>query len=168
MAAIEHGVGHYPGIVIDQKYPLMLVDLDNCIGDDGTLSDLARTAVAAADETYIEHSASGRFVEFCRDVFARNWYGDLHILDAVLLMAACYKITNIRMGVNLHIAGKTQSGKSEAAKHALKFIPPENRLDGTFSKLALFSGFFRENQIVFSDDTQFWGAPWGIWGCETR
>ncbi|MFA5268796.1 MAG: hypothetical protein WC379_12570 [Methanoregula sp.] len=99
---------------------------------------------------------SGKFPDYCRDIFAKTWYGDLHILNAILLQAAALYVGNISSGVNLHIAGKTQSGKSDAVRHALKFLPDTLKYSGTFSRLALYhSKKFHDGIIVFSDDTMF-------------
>jgi hypothetical protein len=96
------------------------------------------------------------FVKYCQEAFAKMWYGDQHVLNAVLLQAAALYITNISSGINLHIAGKTQSGKSDAVRHALKFLPDNLKYSGTFSRLALYhSKKFHDEIIVFSDDTQF-------------
>lgn len=99
---------------------------------------------------------SGEFVKYCRDTFEKTWYGDQHILDAVLLQAAALYVSNISSGINLHISGKTQSGKSDAVRHALKFLPDSLKYSGTFSRLALYhSKKFHNRMIVFSDDTTF-------------
>jgi len=99
---------------------------------------------------------SGEFVKYCRDTFGKTWYGDQHILDAVLLQAAALYVSNISSGINLHISGKTQSGKSDAVRHALKFLPDTLKYSGTFSRLALYhSKKFHSRMIVFSDDTTF-------------
>lgn len=99
---------------------------------------------------------SGEFVKYCRETFRETWYGDQHILDAVLLQAAALFVSNISTGINLHVSGKTQSGKSDAVRHALKFLPDSLKYSGTFSRLALYhSRKFHDRMIVFSDDTVF-------------
>jgi hypothetical protein len=107
--------------------------------------------VAKALEIY----QSRRFVEYCREVWRQIWCGDEYVLDLVLLAAACLSVTNASDGINIHIAGSTQSGKSAAAKTALRFVHPKNKFTGTFSRLGLFSGLFHEKMLIFSDDTRF-------------
>jgi hypothetical protein len=60
MAAITHDVGHYPALALDADYSLRFYDLDDCINDDGSLSPLAAQILAAAPNTYIERSVSGK------------------------------------------------------------------------------------------------------------
>ena len=114
------------------------------------------TTRAAIEERARELYLSGDFVKYCREAFGKTWYGDQHIMDAVLLQTAALYITNINNGINLHISGKTQSGKSDAVRHALKFLPDTLKYSGTFSRLALYhSKKFHDGMIVFSDDTTF-------------
>ena len=60
LKAIDFGVGQYPAIALGDDYPLRVLDLDRCISDDGTLSQLARDVLAAAQGAYVERSVSGR------------------------------------------------------------------------------------------------------------
>lgn len=98
---------------------------------------------------------SGQFIDYCHNIWRTVWHGDEYILDLVLHAAACLYVANASDGINIHIAGNTQSGKSAAAKTALGFVHPTNKYTGTFSKLGLFSGLFHEKMLVFSDDTRF-------------
>jgi primase-polymerase (primpol)-like protein len=65
MAAIEHGVGHYPALALDVNLRLRFFDLDDCIAPDSTLTPLASQVLAAAPNTYIERSVSGAGLHFC-------------------------------------------------------------------------------------------------------
>lgn len=52
--------GHYAGVgfATMPEYPLTILDLDSCVGDDGELSDFAQTVVGTG--TYVEYSPSGK------------------------------------------------------------------------------------------------------------
>ena len=112
-----------------------------------------RETEAAAKKLY----ESGDFLKYCIENFAKVWFGDVHILEGVLLTAANMRVLNAKDGIHLHIMGTTQSGKSDSVKSAMQFIHPDDRLIKTFSMKYLFyaDGELHPNTIVFSDDTTF-------------
>jgi len=101
--------------------------------------------------------ASGEFIEYCKKTFGKVWYGDAHILEGVLYIAANMRVLNATDGIHLHVSGTTQSGKSDSVKSAMRFIHPKDRLIKTFSLKYLFYADhdLHPNTIIFSDDTQF-------------
>jgi hypothetical protein len=48
---------------------------------------------------------SGRFLEYCRDTFSKVWYGDFHILEAILYQSADARMGNPEDGIHLHSSG---------------------------------------------------------------
>lgn len=99
---------------------------------------------------------SGRFLDYCRDTFSKVWYGDFHILEAILYQSAAARMGNPEDGIHLHIAGPTQSGKSDSVKAALDFIHPDDKLNKKFSKAWIYyAKELHERTILFSDDTAF-------------
>lgn len=97
----------------------------------------------------------GKFIQYCKENFQKIWYGDLHILQAVLYVGASFYIDNANEPVHLHVAGTTQSGKSDSVKTALKFIHANNKLTSTFSPRWIYyaTDTVHENMMLFSDDT---------------
>ncbi|MDD5025218.1 MAG: hypothetical protein PHF57_09075 [Methanoregula sp.] len=102
---------------------------------------------------------NGEFLAFTKEVFSRVWLGDQHILEAVLYCAANMSVENATDAVHIHVAGQTQSGKSDSVKTALKFVSAVNQMTKTFSPMYLFhaskTGALREMMILFTDDTHF-------------
>jgi len=100
---------------------------------------------------------SGHFLKYCKENFAKVWFGDVHILEGVLYTAANMRVLNAKDGIHLHIMGTTQAGKSDSVKAAMQFIHPDDRLIKTFSMKYLFYAAeeLHPNTIVFSDDTVF-------------
>jgi len=58
--AISFCIGQYPAIALGEDYPLRVLDLDDCILPDGSLSLLAQTILKLAPGAYVERSVSGR------------------------------------------------------------------------------------------------------------
>jgi len=104
-----------------------------------------------------EEYESGGFIKYCETAFGKMWTGDAHILKGILLTAANMRVANAFDGIHLHISGKTQAGKSDSVKAAMRFIHPSNQLVKTFSPKYLFYAKeeLREKTIMFSDDTTF-------------
>ena len=100
---------------------------------------------------------SGDFLKYCTDTFGKVWYGDVHILTGILLMAANLRVLNAKDGLHLHVNGQTQSGKSDSVKAALRFVHPNDQSTKTFSQMYLFhaskTGDLHEGMLIFSDDT---------------
>ena len=117
---------------------------------------------AAKKESEIAESAhriyeSGGFLQYCTDTFQKVWYGDVHILTGILLMAANLRVLNAKDGLHLHVNGQTQAGKSDSVKAALRFVHPSDQSTKTFSQMYLFhaskTGDLHERMLIFSDDT---------------
>ena len=69
---------------------------------------------AAKKESEIAESAhriyeSGGFLQYCTDTFQKVWYGDVHILTGILLMAANLRVLNAKDGLHLHVNGQNPS-----------------------------------------------------------
>ncbi len=98
---------------------------------------------------------AGKFIQFCKENFQKIWLGDAHVLQAVLYIGATFHLDNADEPIHLHVAGTTQSGKSDSVKTSLKFIHPDNQLTATFSPMWIFYAdtSIHENLILFSDDT---------------
>jgi hypothetical protein len=97
----------------------------------------------------------GGFIPYCIENFRKIWYGDSFVLQSILYMAASFRMMNADEPIHLHVAGQTQSGKSDSVKTALKFIPKDDQLTRTFSpKWIFYAGAdIHENMMIFSDDT---------------
>jgi hypothetical protein len=115
----------------------------------------APEVVEAARKIY----ESGKFLEYCKVNFGKVWYGDIHVLMGVLLVAANLRVINAHDGVHVLINGPTQSGKSDSVKKSFLFVSPRDRSTKTFSKMYLFhgakNGSIHEKMLIFSDDTVF-------------
>jgi hypothetical protein len=70
-------------------------------------------------------------------------------------MAGNLMVENAIDGIHIHLAGPTQSGKSDSGKASLRFIRPENKLIKTFSPKYLYHAELHPRTIIFSDDTVF-------------
>ena len=61
LEAIKFGVGHLPGFAITADYNIGCVDLDHCISNGGTLSNIAKKYIEKfKNNAYIEKSVSGK------------------------------------------------------------------------------------------------------------
>jgi len=57
--AIEFGIGHLPGFALTPEYNLTCIDLDQCIGNDNTLSSTALKYMQLKENgAYVERSIS--------------------------------------------------------------------------------------------------------------
>ena len=99
----------------------------------------------------------GGFISYCESVFKKIWLGDLHIFDALMYVAASFRLENPDEGIHLGILGITQIGKSDSTKKGLKLIPLKDQITLTISPKWIFyadeKGELHENMILFSDDT---------------
>lgn len=118
-----------------------------------------KTEQAQRDRDILQKSREiydqGRFIPYCIDNFRKIWYGDAFVLQAILYISASFRVMNADEPIHLHVAGQTQSGKSDSVKTALKFIPKPDQLTRTFSpKWIFYAGVdIHENMMIFSDDT---------------
>ncbi len=95
----------------------------------------------------------GDFIEYCKAVFEKIWYGDEYVLEAVLYQSAIARMKNPYDGLHLHIAGSTQMGKSDSIVHSLYFVHPSDVLNMKFSKQWMFyTKKLHERMILFNDD----------------
>ncbi len=60
LKAIDFCIGSIPAIALGADFPLRVLDLDDCIDDQGNLSKLAKDVLAVSPGCYIEKSVSGR------------------------------------------------------------------------------------------------------------
>lgn len=97
----------------------------------------------------------GTFIPYCIENFRKIWHGDSYVLQAILYISASFRLKNPDEPIHLHVAGQTQSGKSDSVKTALKFIPKDDQLTRTFSpKWIFYAGAdIHANMMIFSDDT---------------
>ena len=100
----------------------------------------------------LEIYESGKFIQFCKENFQKIWYGDLHVLQAILYVGATFHLDNADEPIHLHVGGTTQSGKSDSVKTALKFIHPNDKLTRTFSPKWIYYAKMdvHENMMLFS------------------
>jgi hypothetical protein len=138
------------------------------VGDAQTLYERAKRIYDAGDSyESLGVSKTGKelrirrkdgFINVLKSYFGHLWLGDERILEALIYIAASYKVENADDGIHLGILGNTQVGKSESIKTGLTLIPHVNQTSMTFSLKWIFyaqqSGDIHENMILFSDDTQ--------------
>ena len=102
---------------------------------------------------------SGEFIGYCAETWRKIWYKDEQILKFILISAANKLITNSDEGLHIHVAGKTQTGKSRCVETALPFTKKEMQITQTFSEKWIFyasrTGELVGKQFLFSDDTRF-------------
>ena len=60
LKAINFSIGSYPAIALGADYPLRVLDLDDCLDNDGNPSQLAKDVLQVSKDCYIEKSVSGR------------------------------------------------------------------------------------------------------------
>lgn len=124
---------------------------------DAAVAAVIRPAPLTPDELREARTTyeNGRFITYCTTAFNKIWYGDGHILTAMLLQCANLFVENADEGIFLHVAGNTQSGKSDSVKTALKFIRANNKIIKTFSPMWIFyTKEIQPRMILFSDDTK--------------
>ena len=82
----------------------------------------------------IEIWKSGRFIPHIIKTFDKYWCGDSQIALWVILQHVNGLLNNPDIGIHLHITGPSGAGKSDSVKAALKLIPPEKTIVGSFTK----------------------------------
>ena len=80
---------------------------------------------------------SGGFLEHLRKTFAQYWYGDFHILAWVAIQFVNSWIRNPNIGLHIHLTGPSSTGKSDAVKAAMRLLPPEYCIIGSFTRKAV-------------------------------
>lgn len=97
--AASYGEGYGVGIALRKPCGLLFIDIDGCIADDGTLSDIARKLVSDFAGCYIEYSPSGR---------------GLHIFGSYADEPPTHSCKNIPLHVELYTSGRfmTTTGRT--------------------------------------------------------
>ena len=95
-AFVGYRAGGYDGIGIRVDRGLVGIDIDHCIGDDGSLSPLAQSVISAMNNSYTEVSPSGsglRIFCLCSEQFVYN--------------KDKYLMKNGKLGLEVYIGGQT-------------------------------------------------------------
>jgi len=107
--------------------------------------------VAKAKEIY----ESGKFFDYCHEVWRKVWFSDTFILDFMLLQAGLTYVENADSGIHIAIQGDPQSGKSGAAKLAIQFIRFDRIMNRTCSpKYLFYEDNLKEKTTALLDDTE--------------
>ena len=80
---------------------------------------------------------SGKFLEYLQNTFAKYWYGDSHILAWIAIQFVNSWLSNPNIGLHLHITGPSSTGKSDSIKAALRLLPEEYIVVGSFTRKAV-------------------------------
>jgi hypothetical protein len=78
--------------------------------------------------------SSGKFLEYLLQTFNEYWYGDGHILAWVAIQYVNSWLANPNIGIHLHITGPSSTGKSDSVKAAMKLLPDDHRVIGSFTR----------------------------------
>jgi hypothetical protein len=102
---------------------------------------------------------SGNFIGYCIKTWNKVWYHDEQIIEMILMAGANHRILNSKEGLHTFISGDTQIGKTKGGRTALKFIPPDMKVDKTFSKMWIYyaydNGELVGRQFLFSDESRW-------------
>lgn len=77
---------------------------------------------------------SGKFIPHIQETFRKYWCGDEHIAMWVIIQHVNAHIKNPDVGIHLHITGPSGSGKSDSVKAALKLLPKDKPIIGSFTR----------------------------------
>lgn len=77
---------------------------------------------------------SGKFLDHVKSTFRKYWCGDEHIAIWVIIQHVNAHIQNPDIGIHLHITGPSGAGKSDSVKAALKLLPKDKPIIGSFTR----------------------------------
>lgn len=77
---------------------------------------------------------SGKFIDHIKSTFRKYWCGDEHIAMWVVIQHVNAHIKNPDVGIHLHITGPSGGGKSDSVKAALKLLPKDKPIIGSFTR----------------------------------
>jgi energy-coupling factor transporter ATP-binding protein EcfA2 len=77
---------------------------------------------------------SGKFIDHIKETFQKYWCGDEHIAMWIIIQHVNAHIKNPDVGIHLHITGPSGSGKSDSVKAALKLLPKDKPIIGSFTR----------------------------------
>ena len=77
---------------------------------------------------------SGKFIDHIKETFRKYWCGDEHIAVWVIIQHVNAHIKNPDVGIHLHITGPSGAGKSDSVKAALKLLPKDKPIIGSFTR----------------------------------
>ena len=86
------------------------------------------------NEKAMEIWKSGKFIDYIKETFRKYWCGDEHIAVWVVIQHVNAHIKNPDVGIHLHITGPSGGGKSDSVKAALKLLPKDKPIIGSFTR----------------------------------
>jgi len=97
--------------------------------------------IADQDAVILEEARSvyqsGKFLEYLQNTLGKYWYGDSHILIWIAIQFVNSWIANPNIGLHLHVTGPSSTGKSDSVKAAMRLLPDEYRIIGSFTRKAV-------------------------------
>ena len=96
--------------------------------------DIEEQSTAELSEKAKKIWESGKFIEYIKETFRKYWCGDEHIAVWVVIQHVNAHIKNPDVGIHLHITGPSGGGKSDSVKAALKLLPKDKTIIGSFTR----------------------------------
>lgn len=93
----------------------------------------------------------GGMLQYLRDSIHKEHTGDDHIVDAMILSAACIFVQNSE-GIHISVSGETGTGKSHVADTVANRMPKKMVLNGGLSDKALYYMVIPNGTVIILDD----------------